>query len=82
MFSCLFSSKEPDNENNDLVLISIRIPPEMIDNYASDKQLSVDLTNLQTQFIMKAKFSKDMVEDYNRFDSRERIKAIINILSE
>jgi len=48
---------------------------------AAEQKSSVDLTHMNTSLVVKAPFDKDFIDDYNMFDSRERIKAIKGILN-
>lgn len=75
-------SSKADEAANSFVAISIRIPPTMIDERAQKDKSTTDVTHIHNNFLTKTKFNVEMRDHFNMFDSRERIEAIISILTE
>ena len=54
----------------------------MIDERAQKDKSTTDVTHIHNNFLTKTKFNVEMRDHFNMFDSRERIEAIISILTE
>ena len=65
----------------DLSLISIKIPPKLIDKVATKEKTMAALTNCESSLVVKMPFEKSNRYDFNMFDSRERLETIECILS-
>jgi len=71
-----FSTKEED-----VALVSIKVPPRWIDREASAQNILAALTNVESQLVVKMPFDNKNKGDFNMFDSRERLETIEAILS-
>mmetsp|Transcript_30203 Transcript_30203/g.46189 ORF Transcript_30203/g.46189 Transcript_30203/m.46189 type:complete len:128 (+) Transcript_30203:1967-2350(+) len=72
-------SRERDVE---LILISILIPPHLIDIRAEKMRIQCNLTNMTSFIQCKVPFQTEYQPQFTMFDSRERIEAILSILED
>ena len=69
-------------EKRNIVLFSIRIDPHKIDEFAEKNRIMGNLSHIESDLAMKTPFKKKFKSQFNMFDSRERIEAIIGILNQ
>ena len=54
----------------------------MIDERAEKDKKIADISHINNNFMTKTEFNVEMIDNFNMFDSRERIETIISILEE
>ena len=54
----------------------------MIDERAEKDKSFADISHINNNFMTKTEFNVEMIDNFNMFDSRERIETIISILEE
>ena len=77
-----FDFKFEENPHYELVLTSIRVPPDMIDTIADKKGVTANLSHMDSDLQVKTAFKKEFKDSFNMFDSRERVEAILMILEQ
>lgn len=70
------------DQKKEKVLISVKIPEKLIQNWAHKLKIETPLTLNQTQVFVKAPFNKNFSQKFNQFDSTGRIEIITEILKQ
>ena len=67
-------------DEDHLILTSIMIPPEIIDQKAEEIEMMGNLANDSTDLPIKTPFLEGRKNSFYPFDGRERIEIIVSIL--
>ena len=74
------ATRKKKAQDHYFVLTSIKFPPQMIDKVAEKHKIMGNLSDSNSDLIIKTPFKQIMGAYYNRFDDRERLQTIMHIL--
>ena len=64
------------------MIVSIRVPADLIDERAELLGKEASLSNLGTKLQVKVPYKRKYRKLFNMFDERERVETIVNILEQ